>query len=173
MADLLAPSHTELAASRRAQRYFAQSEQTLFIDINGDAVTDPELLAILSKPYNRQGKGLSADINLGSRPQVFADYIDPGVLSAVCRRVRDGARKTLSEQPIVVEAITAATNLAASDLRRRRNRLKCRQSAGDTMARDDIALIESILPSITSPAIRLDAMGCFILGGALVRTIHD
>jgi ATP-dependent helicase HepA len=51
-ADLLAPSPVELAASRRAQRYFAQSEQTLFIDINGDAVTDPTLLTSLSRPYN-------------------------------------------------------------------------------------------------------------------------
>ncbi|MBK6491619.1 MAG: hypothetical protein IPF97_07960 [Sphingomonadales bacterium] len=170
MADLLAPSRAELAASRRAQRYFAQSEQTLFIDINGDAVTDPTLLAALSKPYSGHGNGPSADINLGSRPHILADYIDPAAFPAVCRRVRDGARQTLSEQPAVLEAITAATALAASDLQRRRNRLQRRQSAGDTMAREDIALIESILPSIASPAIRLDAMGCFILGGALTRS---
>lgn len=172
IADLLAPSSAELAASRRAQRYFAQSEQTLFIDINGETVIDPALLAILSKPYNGHGKGLSADINLGSRPHIFADYIDPAVFSAVCRRVRNGARQTLSEQPAVLDAITAATALAASDLQRRRNRLQRRQSAGDSMAREDIALIESILPSIASPAIRLDAMGCFILGGALTRSAH-
>ena len=55
---------------------------------------------------------------------------------------------------------------------RRRNRLQRRQSAGDSMARQDIALIESILPSIASPAIRLDAMGCFILGGALTSSAH-
>ena len=172
MADLLAPSRAELAASRRAQRYFAQSEQTLFIDINGEAVTDPALLAVLSKPYNSHGKGPSADINLGSRPHILADYIDPSVFPVVCRRVRDGARQTLSEQPAVLDAITAATTLAASDLQRRRNRLQHRQSAGDTMAREDIALIESILPSIASPAIRLDAMGCFILGTAIARSVH-
>jgi ATP-dependent helicase HepA len=172
IADLLAPSRAELAASRRAQRYFAQSEQTLFIDINGETVIDPALLAILSKPYNGHGKGPSADINLGSRPRILADYIDSAVFPAVCRRVRNGARQTLSEQPAVLDAITAATTLAASDLQRRRNRLERRQSAGDSMAREDIALIESILPSIASPAIRLDAMGCFILGGALARSAH-
>ncbi len=172
MADLLAPSRAELAASRRAQRYFAQTEQILFIDINGDAVTDPALLAVLSKPYNGHVKGPSADLNLGSRPHILADYIDPAAFPAVCRRVRDGARQTLSEQPSVIDAITAATTLAASDLQRRRNRLQRRQSAGDTMARDDIALIESILPSIASPAIRLDAMGCFILGGTRARSSH-
>lgn len=97
---------------------------------------------------------------------------DGGPPLLVCRLVRDGARQTLSEQPSVVDAITAATTLAASDLQRRRNRLQRRQSAGDTMARDDIALIESILPSIASPAIRLDAMGCFILGGTRARSSH-
>ena len=172
MADLLAPSRAELAASRRAQRYFEQSEQTLFIDINGDPVTDPALLAVLSKPYNGHVKGPSADINLGSRPHILADYIDPAAFPAVCRSVRDGARQTLSEQAAVLETITSATTLAASDLQRRRNRLQRRQSAGDTMAREDIALIESILPSIASPAIRLDAMGCFILGGAIAKSAH-
>jgi len=172
MNDLLAPSRVELAASRRAQRYFAQSEQTLFIDINGEPVTDRALLAVLSKPYNGHSKGPSADLNLGSRPHILADYIAPGLFPAVCRRVRDRARQTLSEQPAVLDAITAATTLVASDLQRRRNRLQRRQSAGDTMAREDIALMESILPSIESPAIRLDAMGCFILGRALTASTH-
>lgn len=172
MADLLAPTRAELAASRHAQRYFASAEHVLFIDINGDAVTDPALLAVLSKPYNGHDKGPSADLNLGSRPHVLGQYIDPAGFPDICRRVRDGARQTLSEQPAVIDAITAATKLAASALQRRKNRLQRRQSAGDKMARDDIALIEAILPSIASPAIRLDAMGCFILGGARKRSAH-
>ena len=172
MADLLAPSRAELAASRRAQRYFAQSERILFIDVNGDAVTDPALVATLSEPYNNDGKRPNADINLGSRPQILAEYIDPAAFPSICRRVRDAARQTLSDQPAFRDAITAATRLATSDLQRRRNRLQRRVSAGDTMARDDIELLEAILPSIASPTIRLDAMGCFILGGA-VRYPHD
>lgn len=167
ISDLLAPSRAELAASRRAQRYFAQSEHTLFIDVNGDPVIDQALLSVLSKPYDGHGKGPNADLNLGSRLHILAEFIDPAVFTMVCRRVRDGARQTLSEQTGVREAIKAAMILAASDLQRRRNRLQRRQSAGDTMAREDIALIESILPSIASPAVRLDAMGCFVLGSAM------
>lgn len=173
MADLLAPSRAELAASRRAQRYFTQSERTLFIDINGEPVIDPTLLAILSKPYGGHGKGPNADLNLGSRPHILAKYIDPAVFPAICRRVRDGARQTLYDQADVQEAIQSATTLAASDLQRHKNRLQRRQSAGDTMAREDIALIESILPSIASPAIRLDAMGCFILGNPVSSRSRD
>jgi ATP-dependent helicase HepA len=174
IADLLAPSPAELAASRRAQRYFAQSEQTLFIDINGDAVADSALLTVLARPYNKHEKGLGGDINLGSRPHILAEFIDPAAFPAICRQVRDKVRQTLSEHPSVLEAIKQATTLASSDLQRRRNRLQRRQSVGDAMARADIALIESILPSITSPSIRLDAMGCIILGSAVVeRSSHD
>lgn len=172
IADLLTPSRAELAALRRAQRYFAQSEQTMFIDINGDAVTDPALLSILSKPYNSQAKGPNADINLGSRSHILAEFIDPAAFPAICRRVRDGAQRTLYEQRTFLDTITAATTLAVNDLQRRRNRLQRRRSAGDATALGDIALIESILPSITSPSIRLDAMGCFILGTSLTRFNH-
>jgi ATP-dependent helicase HepA len=171
MTDLLTPSRAELAASRRAQRYFTQSEQTLFIDINGEAVNDPTLLAVLSKPYG--GRGPSADLNLGSRPHILAEFIDPATFPAICRRVRDSARQALSQQVGVHEMIKAATTLAKNDLQRRKNRLQRRQSAGDTMAREDIALIESILPSIASPAIRLDAIGCFILGDTVSSRFRD
>ena len=173
IADLLAPSRAELAASRRAQRYFATSEKTLFIDVNGDPVTDPMLLLHLSKFYNGHGKGTTSDLNLGSRPHILAEFIDAAAFPAVCRRVRDNALQTLSAQPAVLSAIKAATTLAENDLQRRKSRLQRRQSAGDRMAREDIVLIESILPSIRSPAIRLDAMGCFILGTAVpARSSH-
>ena len=164
-ADLLAPSRSELAASRRAQRYFAPSIQTLFVDINGDPVTDPGLLTILSKPYDGHFNGPRSDINLGSRPEMLAHYVDPLAFQSICRSVRDRARQVLADQPKVVQAIAGATSLAAGDLQRRRNRLQRRHSAGDSMAHEDIALIESILPSISTPAIRLDSMGSFILGG--------
>lgn len=165
--DLLAPSREELAGFRRAQRYLPQREHILFIDINGDPVGDGALLELLAMPYNGHRKGPGADLNLGSRPSLLAEYIAPSAFEAACRRVRDMARELLSSQPSVHQAIEAATNLALSDLKRRTNRLQRRHSVGDAMARDDIGLIESILPCISGPAIRLDAMGCFILGGAL------
>lgn len=170
IADMVAPSRAELAASRRAQRYFPQSEQILFVDINGDVVTDTALLAVLSRPYDGHVKKPCSDANLGSRPHILADYVDPGAFQSVCRRVRDAARQTLADRPTFLDAVTSATALAATDLQRRRNRLQRRQSAGDAMAREDIALIESILPSIASPSIRLDAMGCFVLGNPRTRS---
>lgn len=166
--DLLAPSQAEYAAWRRAQRYFAQRMQTMFIDINGEPVADPILLAKLSKPYFSNDSGTSADVNLGSRPQLLAEFVDPVSFQVACRKVRDNARQKLADQPEFAHAVESATKLASNDLQRRRNRLHRRQSAGDEMARKEIALIELILPSISQPAIRLDAMGCLILGAPLI-----
>lgn len=165
IADLLAPSRGDLAASRRAQRYFPVCAETVYVDINGEAVSDTALLAALRMPYTGHRKGFRADINLGSRPHLLADFVEPDTFPTLCRAIRDGARRTIGKQPHVAQAIQAATALATQDLQRRKNRLQRRHSAGDAMARDDIALIEAILPAIAAPAIRLDAMGCFILGG--------
>lgn len=173
ISDLLSPSRAEFAASRRAQRYLPQSAQTIFIDINSDQVTDLNFLAILSEPYDGDGKGLSRDVNLGSRPRILAKIIDPDSFQTVCRSVRDNARQMLANQPELAQAISTATRLATNDIQRRENRLTRRQSAGDAMAREDIALVKSILPSIAEPAIRLDAMGCFILGGRLQEMMGD
>ena len=140
----------------------------MFMDINGDPVADQNLLAKLSKPYFSNDSGESADVNLGSRPQLLAEFVDPVSFQLACRNVRDIARQKLADQPEFTHAIESPTKLASNDLQRRRNRLHRRQSAGDEMARKEIALIELILPSISRPAIRLDAMGCLILGAPLV-----
>jgi len=163
LSDLLAPTREELAASRRAQRYLAAQSRTLYIDINGDTVTDGALISILECPYRSEGKGPHQDINLGSRPQLLADIIDLSAFRQVCRDVRDGARGWLAAQPDIIEQIGEGVRLAEADLARRRNRLRRRSSVGDALAQADVALIEDILPSLREPAIRLDAMGCFIV----------
>lgn len=170
--DLLAPSREEFAASRRAQHYLPQSTHTMYIDVNGDPVTDPNLLATLAEPYDGQGSNSSTDTNLSSRPDVLARFIDQSSFQIVCRKVRDVARQMLMDQPELLQAIHSATKRATADLQRRENRLQRRKSAGDAMAWEDIALIKSILPSIANPAIRLDAMGCFVLGGRLLDQDH-
>jgi ATP-dependent helicase HepA len=57
LADLVAPTPAELAASRRAQRYFAPRAHILYIDLNGEVVLDPSLIAILERPYRNKSEG--------------------------------------------------------------------------------------------------------------------
>ncbi|MBZ9803383.1 protein DpdE [Mesorhizobium sp. ES1-6] len=164
LSDLLAPTRAELAASRRAQRYLAPRGHTLYIDVNGEAVSNKSLIAILERPYcNERHSAYPPDINLGSRPQLLAEIIDPSAFQRICRAVRDSARGWLAAQPNIIEQIATGVRMAEADLERHRNRLLRRQSAGDAMACADLDLIEGTLPSIRDPSIRLDAMGCFIV----------
>jgi len=163
-ANLLEPTRGELAASRRAQRYFAPRAHVLYIDINADAVRDEELTSILEQPYRKESFGaLLPDINLSSRLHFLAEVIEVSAFQRICRSVRDGARGSLAAQPEFIRQIAAGVQLAEADIERRRSRLARSQSAGDPMARADIELIESLLPCIREPAIRLDAMGCFVI----------
>ncbi|MEQ1899555.1 MAG: protein DpdE [Devosia sp.] len=173
-ADLLTPTRAELAAARRSQRYFAPRGHILYIDVNGDPVSDAGLIAILERPYDSEHKGgQSADLNIGSRPQLLAEIIEFSTFQQVCRSVRDGARGWLASQKALVEQIAAGALLAEADINRRRSRLLRRESAGDAMAHNELGLIESILPSIREPTIRLDAMGCFIVAQNALRGRAD
>lgn len=164
LADLLAPTPAELAVSRRAQRYFTPRAQTLYIDMNGEVVRDAYLIAILERPYRTKRDGAYApDINLGSRPQTFANLIDPSAFEQICRSVRDLGRAAVLAQIELADQIAAGSKLAEMDIRRRSDRLKRRLSAGDVLAQAEIELIREVLPSIREPAIRLDAMGCFVV----------
>jgi ATP-dependent helicase HepA len=164
LSDLVAPTPVELAAWRRAQRYLAPRAHTVYIDVNRETVRDAALMAILERPYRNKADGAyPADVNLGSRPQTFAEIIDPSAFQRICRSVRDGARRELAGQAEFAGQVASGAALAEAELKRRGDRLLRRQSAGDAMASADIELIQSILPGIREPAIRLDAMGCFVV----------
>lgn len=165
ISDMFAPSQAELAALRRAQRYLPPRMQIVHVDIDGVVVQDPALLSILTRPYRRaeEGAGSTVDLNLASRPHILASVIDPASFGNLCRSVRDRCRGALLAEKSLSDTIAAAERLAAADVERRRIRLRQRYSAGDLAAQADIQAIESILPAIANPAVRLDSMGCFIV----------
>lgn len=165
IADLLAPSRKELALIRRAQRFLQPQSHVVHVDADGDLVTDTALLDILSRPYqnNHASGGRGTDINLASRSQLLANVIDQARFAVLCRSVRDVAQDRLVAEPRLKEAISEAKRLLALEIERRRNRLHRRQLAGDAAAEDDLHSIQAILPAIAEPAVRLDAMGCFIV----------
>jgi ATP-dependent helicase HepA len=165
MSDMFAPSRAELASLRRAQRYLPPRTLSVHVDIDGIAVRDPALLYILTRPYRRAGEGPGdiADLNLASRPQILASVIDPAFFGGLCRSVRDRCRGALLAEKSLGDAVAAAKRLAMAEVERRRIRLRQRYSAGDLAAQADIQAIESILPAIANPAVKLDAMGCFIV----------
>jgi ATP-dependent helicase HepA len=138
---------------------------SVHVGIDGVVVQDPALLSILTRPYRRadEGAGSTVDLNLASRPHVLASVIDPASFGNLCRSVRDRCRGALLAEKSLSDTVAAAERLAAAEVERRRVRLRQRYSAGDLAAQADIQAIESILPAIANPAVRLDSMGCFIV----------
>jgi ATP-dependent helicase HepA len=164
--DFLAPSRSDLALWRHAQRYLAPTAHTVYIDLNGVAVTNPELIAIISRRYSdRPVDGFPKDINLGSRPQLLADIIDPSAFQTICLSNRDAARERLSLTDEIASAVARAVTMAETDLGRHERRMTRGTSSdgASASAESDIDAMKSILQSIRQPSIRLDAMGCFIV----------
>ena len=134
----------------------------MHVDTHGTPVSDLVLTRALALPY-RGTDQKGTDINLSSRPKLLEQVIDDDSFRSCCRHVRDTARESLRAMPNMETMIDSAASLAASDLERRRNRLDRRNSSGDAKARADLEMLEGLVPAITRPAIRLDAMGCFII----------
>jgi ATP-dependent helicase HepA len=165
ISDMFAPSRAELAAQRRAQRYLPPRALTVHVGIDGVMVHDPVLLSILTRPYRRLDGGAErvVDLNLASRPHILASVIDPAAFGGLCRSIRDRCRSVVLAENSLSDAVAEAKRRAGAEVERRRVRLRQRYSAGDLAARTDIQVIESILPAIENPTVRLDSMGCFIV----------
>lgn len=163
--DLLSPTVEEIALSRRAQRYLPIRSHELYVDIAGNPVTDPVLISALKRPYLSNKNLPKSDVNLGSRPAVLAEIIDPDQLALRTRYVRDCARETLQRDESYIESVTRALGLLESTIERHRNRVERAAAVGADVreARAEIAVLESLRLAIEHPEVRLEAMGCFVI----------
>ena len=170
--NLLVPDSSELAKARRAQGYFPLRNHILHVDTHGDMVKDPELLAIIRRTYKRKDQH-GSDLNLSSRPQILANIIDPSAFAAVCANVRKSVSERLLADATLATAIERGAQLLKADIDRRRNRLIRGQPCGDPTAEQDLQVLESLVPAIQNPAVRLDAMGCFIVSNCAPTQVFD
>ncbi len=166
--NLLSPTIAELAMARRAQRYLPISNQVMYVDIDGNPVTDPALLVTLQRPYFSDKTVPGSDVNLGSRPELLAEIIGPEQFARYTRVVRDGARAALMEQEHYVANVERATRLVEGAIERHQNRLGRAIAAGSEVdtVRNELALLESLRPALARPNVRLEAMGCFVIMNA-------
>ena len=164
--NLLAPDPRQLAISRRAQQFLPPSFTLLHVEASGEPVTDGALEAILSLPYvkDRVPGRPWVDLNLGSRPELFASIIDPGQFAQICRAVRDKSLGTFLNSETLRARVTEATTAARADYERRRARLARRAAAGEAIEQE-MAAAEEVLAAVSKPSVRLDAMGFFIVSG--------
>ncbi|MGJ4963323.1 protein DpdE [Bradyrhizobium sp. HKCCYLRH3061] len=157
--DLSNPTASERALFRKAQRYLTPFTITLFLDSSASPVTDRRVIEVLSRPYDSD----AADINLGSRPALLAAVIDAASFEHCCRAVRDAAYSTVSCSPDFIRKIDAAGEAATADLRRRRAVYDRRSADGDNSAVADLDAAERVVASVKAPAMRVDAIGCFVI----------
>lgn len=159
MSDLSNPTASQRALFRRAQRYLTPFTTTLFLDSGASLVTDRRAIEIMSRRYNPD----AGDINLGSRPTLLATVIDAASFEHCCRAVRDAAHSKVSSDPDFVRRIDAAGKAATADLRRRRAAYNRRSADGDNSAIEDLDAAERVVASVKAPAMRVDAIGCFVI----------
>ena len=98
LSDLLAPTRTELAASRRAQRYFAPRGQTLYIDVNGEAVSDKKSGAIVNSGVRRVVHAAALLSSMSSIPSLNRT---PWMTFASCRNPRSRRQDFSAHRPIL------------------------------------------------------------------------
>lgn len=164
--NLLRPDPRKLAIARRAQHYLPPKYITLHIEASGEPVAQGPLNAILNLPYsNERAPGQRwVDVNLGSRPELFSSIIDPGQFSQICRSVREKALSAFCDSDAFRDQTSQAETVARADLERRRARLERRAAAGETID-GELAAAEAVLDAVSSPSVRLDAIGFFIVSG--------
>lgn len=159
MADLSNPTASERALFRRAQRYLTPFTTTLFLDSGASLVADGKATEIMSRRYDSD----AGDINLGSRPALLATVIDAASFEHCCSAVRDAAYFTVKGNPEFIRKIDAAGEAATADLRRRRAAYDRRFADGDKSAIKDLDAAERVIASVKAPAMRVDAIGCFVI----------
>lgn len=164
--NLLRPDPRLLAIARRAQQYFRPTHLMLHFDATGEPVTDPKLSAILALPYTNKidPRRPWVDVNLGSRPEIFSDIIDPGQFTETCRSVRKKAMSTFFASDAFRNQSSKAISAARTDVERRRARLATRADTDEAIA-EEVATAEAVLAAVSQPALRLDAIGFFFITG--------
>ena len=104
-------------------------------------------------------------MNLGSRPEILAEIIDPNQLALCTRHVRDSARDTLLREEGYVECVTRALDRLEASMERHRIRAERAAAFGADVsgAHAEIAVLETLRPAIKHPDVRLEAIGCFVI----------
>lgn len=156
---------------RRAEGFLAPWTQVLHIDMNLEEVTDPDVLAILARPYSSREVSLGQrDFNLGSRQEAMSALVDPYVFAGICRDVRKRSETMVRNSTDFQRLTESISRHALGELTLRNERLKRRNEAVglETGARDaavelEIKINQAIISGINEPRIRLDSIGFFII----------
>lgn len=157
------------AVRRRADALFAPWIETLTLDIHLQPETDPLVDEILATPYlaaDRKG----SDYNLGSRREDLYRLVDPALFRQRCHEVRQKSNRLIQESPSFRARVEEGIRKARTELgtrmellQRRQQQLELQTGRRDPAIEYELAVSQALMDVVTSPRIRLDAIGCFVI----------
>lgn len=159
--------------SRRADALLPPWLEVRHVDAALVEVNDPVLLKQLTRPYDhRPNPSGVRDYNLGSRWDALTSLIAEDDFAALCRRVRARSEELLRESDAFRTGVSRAAARARAVMDERTARLRRRAEAigreggrVDPAIAIEIAANEAIVAAVERPAVRLDAIGFFVLAG--------
>lgn len=170
--EIIAPS-----LRRRMDSLLPPWTTTIDVDLEMNSVMDPLLREILDRPYSdRNDEHGRRDYNLGSRRDALYESIGFHELANACRRAKEASEGLLRSSPQFQEWTEVNARRAISEINSDNERLKRRQDAkiretgkADAGMKRDIRVNEAIAAALTSPSVRLDAIGLFVVSNCRPR----
>jgi ATP-dependent helicase HepA len=159
------------ALQRRADVLFPPWVETHFVDTSLASVSDPEVLAILSRPYQKdRGQGGRRDFNLAGRLAGIRTIVDPLDLRRWCEQVREAAPQLIRGHPTFERRLADAHSRADRELTVQAERLNRRRAAqhrtdgsSDPTLDLEIAAATEILRELDIPSVRLESVGLIVV----------
>ena len=156
---------------RRADLIFGPWVETVYVDASLDPVTEPKLLKILKRPYDRTESASSArDFNLADNRRVLTDVLDERRFVELCMAIKRARHELIDTRPEYRDRLAEARARAHSELDVRAERLERRAAAQrsefgdvDMTATTEARISRAISAALETPLARLDSVGLLIV----------
>ncbi|UQB75383.1 hypothetical protein KI427_09160 [Rhodococcus ruber] len=173
--SFLAAADESHAIRRRADALFPPAIETVWIDVTGNVISDPEVLAILDERYRKPrtlGEAGDFSINITRLQRVFRIVPKP-VWRDEWRAAESAARSAVLELDRVHDRISTGSSLCAHDHRTRIRQLALREKYASAEEAATLAserrlesdLSHTLSDAIANPSLRLDSTGIVIVSG--------
>jgi ATP-dependent helicase HepA len=175
--DRQAPVYRKESSSevaRRAEAFLPTFTVEQLLNEDGTVANEPAVAEVLQRPY-RQHLDASGrqDFNLGNRPEALEEAVGRSQFIALVEHVRSVARASLLQIPAVAERLNSALSACERDVRKARRGLEVRVGLGDRYPGlverpfpQEMADLDALSASVTTPNVRLDEIGFFIVSSA-------
>jgi len=162
------------ALQHRLNGYFPPTFETVFVDRDGQPVTQDGLLKLLEAEPRRKQKG-GPDRNVkGDRLPILDAFVDPDAWPERCQMARDAAAEALREHADLQSRCDDALQRVQQAADERQERIQARSDIStETEAEHHQRITDALRAGIDRPNVRLDSVGVVILSGRPLPVDED